>query len=68
VSALPRLQRLCFEKHGVPLAGADTSLPQGPWLASIRWLGLPWEVLESALGILADRAACLEYLCVMFPE
>jgi len=64
LAELPLLQRLCFT--GYPAANADITLPQGPWLASIRWLGLPLEVLETALGFL-NSAACLEYLCVMVP-
>jgi len=63
LAQLPRLQRLSFD--GWPDFDVDLSLPQGPWLASIRWLGLPWEVLEPALSALAS-APHLEYLCAIF--
>jgi len=65
VAGLPRLQRLWFDVE--PRRGAVLSLPQGPWLASIRWLGLPWELARQALGTLRT-AAHLEYLCVLFPD
>jgi len=58
---LSRLQRLCF--WGKPADDADLRLPVGPWLASIRWLGLPWEVLDLAMGGLTT-VSHLEYLCV----
>jgi len=61
LAGLSRLQRLCID--GEFDSGADLSLPQGPWLASIRRLGLPWAGLEPAAGVLR-RAPCLEYLCV----
>jgi len=65
LAELPLLQRLCFT--GIPAGGADLSLPQGPWLASIRWLGLPWQVLESAVSVLSN-APRLEYLCIFKPR
>jgi len=58
IAGLSRLQRLSFD--GLP--GVDLSLPQGAWLASIRWLGLPWEVLRSAVSTMAC-APHLECLC-----
>jgi len=61
IASLPHLQRLCFDGNAA-VTGADLSLPQGAWLASIRWLGLPWEVLEPAVGTL-QGAPNLEYLC-----
>lgn len=67
VAALPRLQRLGVA--GYPANGADFSLPQGTWLASLRWLGLPWVVVGSAAasGVLSS-ASSLEYLCALFVE
>jgi len=64
LAGLSGLQRLCFD--GDPADNADNSLPQCAWLASIRWLGLPWEALQLALpaGVLS-HAARLEYLCVL---
>jgi len=64
LAELPRLQHLCFD--GGPFQGDDLQgleVPEGAWLASIRWLGLPWEVLELAASVLCS-APRLEYLCV----
>jgi len=61
IASLSCLQRLCFDGSAAD-ALADLSLPQGAWLASIRWLGLPWGVLRSAVGTLR-AAPHLEYLC-----
>ncbi|KAL4448515.1 hypothetical protein ABPG75_005734 [Micractinium tetrahymenae] len=59
IAQLPRLQRLWLSV-GAPPAGAP-AMPQGPWLSSIRWLGLPWRHLEGGPEVLA-RAPRLEYL------
>lgn len=41
-----------------------TAVPRGPWLRSIRWLGLPWESLADPGNLEALRAATqLEFLC-----
>lgn len=60
IAALPRLQRLFIERSpGMP----DPSLPSagGPWLQSIRWLGLPWDVLQAGAGVLS-AAPRLQYI------
>jgi len=62
LAQLPRLQRLCFDAKPAAAAAEDFSLPQPAWLASIRWLGLPWVTLRQAVGWLPG-AVQLEYLC-----
>ena len=62
LAQLPRLQR-CL------LSIADTSAnyrlpPSGPWLGSLRWLGLPWAAALEGLAVLA-AARRLEYCCLM---
>lgn len=54
---LLRLERLLIETA----PDDDLALPPGPWLRSIRWLGLPWPVLEAGVGVLRG-APRLEYL------
>lgn len=61
-SHLRHLQRLCLCTTGCDLA--DLSLPSGPWLASIRWLGLNFDVLTAAVDLLCG-APQLEYLCCL---
>jgi len=66
LASLPRLQRLFL--YGHPAEGADLRLPPGPWLASIRWLGLPWHALRPAPA--AGMLSCaphLEYLRAFLP-
>jgi len=64
LAGLSRLQRLGLE--GWPEGAEDEpGLPEGPWLASIRWLGLPWELLQPAAAArLLHSAPRLEYLCM----
>lgn len=65
--ALPSLARVCFEHHGEGwqlLAPASTRLPGGPWLASIRELDLPAELLLPNLALLAS--APLDRVSVSF--
>jgi len=64
LAELPRLQRLCADVFSFP---GDASLPRGAWLASIRWLGLPWGVWQAATGVLT-HAPRLEYLCAIGEE
>lgn len=67
LGGLSRLQRLCLRRWGHGEL-TDARLPAGPWLASIRWLGLPFAVLEQCTELLAS-AQQLEYLCSMgLPE
>lgn len=51
IAQLPQLQRLCI---GDPM-------PNGPWLAQLRWLGLDWEPLEGTVRHLraAPRLKCV---------
>lgn len=43
-----------------------TAVPRGPWLRSIRWLGLPWESLADPGNLEALRAATqLQFLCAL---
>ena len=60
VSQLPRLQRLALwtDDAGLP----DPAALAGPWLASLRWLGLEWAWLEPAVSALR-AAPRLEYVC-----
>jgi len=63
VGALQRLRRLtvCTDWFFSGDIGCKGSIPQGPWLASIRWLGLRWGILKSGAAVLAS-ACRLEYL------
>lgn len=62
LGSLSRLQRLSFSMwHADELNYAG--LPAGPWLASIRWLGLPWPVLEHSAAAVVANAPNLEFLC-----
>jgi len=68
LAELHGLQRLCFSGRLESELGprARIVLPQGPWLASIRWLGLglPLAVLDVSAALLR-HAPRLEYLCVV---
>ena len=55
---LPRLQRLwLWGWHPF-----DPAALSGPWLGSLRWLGMEWPLLERAAGALR-AAPRLEYVC-----
>ena len=57
-----QLQRLSLWVLGdAPLP--DPAVLRGPWLASLRWLALPWTVLERAAGAL-QAASRLEHVCL----
>lgn len=62
LAGLQHLRRLCFWLQADAIT--DASLPQGPWLQSIRWLGVPIKCLL-AEGTLAELSAAgeLEFLC-----
>jgi hypothetical protein len=62
LGALSRLQRLSFSVWDEEEL-TDCSLPAGPWLASILWLGLPWPVLQHSAAAVLANAPQLEYLC-----
>jgi len=63
ITALRHLQRLLIDNYGAPgNASSGVALPGGPWLASLRWLGLPWAALEASSGGL-DGTSQLEYVC-----
>lgn len=68
IATLPRLQRLCIDVWEDDLhlweQLENVSLPLGPWLQAIRWLGLPWRVLAAAPGVLRG-APLLEYLAIL---
>lgn len=55
---LPRLQRLWFATSPIPRPDALA----GPWLGSLRWLGMQWLQLECSVEPLR-AAAHLEKLC-----
>lgn len=62
VAQLPRLQRLLLTSSVALTANADDlALPPGPWLLSIRCLGLPWTLLEAGAEPLRG-APQLEYI------
>ncbi|KAL4428075.1 hypothetical protein ABPG75_002164 [Micractinium tetrahymenae] len=70
LAVLPRLQR--FWCASVGKAGAagehEVALPRGPYLQSLRWLGLRWGALQAAPAVLRD-APQLEYLsCLDAPR
>ncbi|KAL4421253.1 hypothetical protein ABPG75_010544 [Micractinium tetrahymenae] len=60
------LQRLSISVSAEELLGSSglPALPLGPWLSSIRWLGAPFEVLQSNMDALraAPRLECLACL------
>lgn len=63
ISGLTRLQRLCAQRE-YPHDFLDLSLPSGPWLGSLRWLGLPWDCLDAPGALEVLRSATrLEFLC-----
>jgi hypothetical protein len=68
LSSLSSLQRLSLSSFDDADETEESRLPVGPWLASIRWLGLPWPVLQRSAAALAC-ATQLEYLCTLsMPE
>lgn len=50
MSALSRLQRLAIISRSEELV--DSRLPLGAWLHSIRWLLLPWQVVQGCVEAL----------------
>lgn len=63
ITGLTRLQRLCAQRDSTE-DFHDHSLPGGPWLASLRWLGLPYGCLSLPEALAALRSATrLELLC-----
>lgn len=61
VAQLPQLQRLWLWSSG-PEPLPNPAALEGPWLASLRWLGLQWRMFERAVALL-HAAPRLEYLC-----
>lgn len=61
VTALRHLRRLSFSTYAD--GPVETSLPAGPWLAQLRWLGLPWQMAVPAAASLAT-ATQLQHLCL----
>lgn len=62
IAGLPQLQRLYLFPYVSDPAVDATTIPHGPWLNSIAWLGLPWRFLEAGVAALS-AAPRLAYLC-----
>ncbi len=61
ITALGCLERLFFSCG----AADPASLPPGPWLLSLRWLGTDWaEALVAAEDGVLGQMPRLEYLCL----
>ncbi|KAI7842307.1 hypothetical protein COHA_003947 [Chlorella ohadii] len=65
IGEMPRLERLHLQQdysEGMVVI----ELPRGPWLRSVRWLGLPWECLDDPDNLEVLRStAQLEFLCAL---
>ena len=65
LAQLGRLQRFLLSSLDDAPSALDYRLPPaGPWLASLRWLGLSWAIALENLDVLA-AARRLEYLCLL---
>lgn len=59
LTSLERLYLLCGGEEAVPL-------PRGPWLSSLRWLGMHWlDMLAAAADGTFAQITRLEYLCLV---
>ncbi len=70
VANLLCLQRLCLALRFPDMTNnvAAAPLPTGHWLASLRWLAAPREVLQASASVL-HAATCLEHLsCLGLPQ
>lgn len=70
IATLPHLERLCLYdwQHAGPGGAPVPLLPAGPWLSSLRWLGLPWAQLAASAALLASSAPHLEHVgCLGMP-
>ena len=61
VATLRHLRRFSFSAYRQ--GRVDATLPGGPWLAQLLWLGLPWQMAVPAAATLAT-AAQLQHLCL----
>ncbi|KAL4421295.1 hypothetical protein ABPG75_010586 [Micractinium tetrahymenae] len=67
LASLPRLERLCLDCWTSQVSVEALVLPAGPWLASLRWLALPWCILQLSAADLRGAAALQHLSCFHLP-